>query len=442
MKKIVLFVLDGAADRKAKELKGLTPLEYAKTPGLDRLARKSSLGLLAPRKDLLGASTDLTHFLFLGYPEEFYPGRSVLEAASMGIKIDKTFTYFSALLAGTKEKDGKMLLVREKIDIQEPDAKELFDSIPQVYLGFYEFKLLHQKGRYGILQVNGPRTKGVTDVDPFKDEYPVNTPEPEEDFRDHIFSMALKDYLIKVRNILKSHPVNVRRKKLNKVPADTLVIKWQSYLKEPLPAFKEITGLKGAIVATQSFFKGMANILKMDFFKLQGESPTEKVKMAIETAETLLFKNDFDFVLINVKDLDEASHLKDPFLKVKVIEEIDSGFEALFSTNLLNTDSVVFCLTADHPTPSKSALIHSGEPTPLLIHSENFGVDTVRKFNESSASKGRLPLIYAEQLLALLLNAADRIAYSGSKMSKGFRIGFFLPEEVKPFSFEEADLNP
>jgi len=44
MKKIIYVLIDGVADRPVKELGGMTPLERAKTPNLDRIAANSVMG--------------------------------------------------------------------------------------------------------------------------------------------------------------------------------------------------------------------------------------------------------------------------------------------------------------------------------------------------------------------------------------------------------------
>jgi len=436
MKKIVLLVIDGAADRALPELDGKTPLQAALTPRLDRLAANSTLGSLLPRHDFKGASTDLTHFAFLGYEPESYPGRSVLEAQALGLQPKLGRIYFSALLCGSIVKEGKTYLVRENVPFLEEEAKELFKEISYFYSGFYSFKLFFQKGRYGILEVAGPFEKGTTDTDPFKDGFPVSKPLPaSSSFRDVSLTKALEAYLVWARNKLISSEINRKRKNKGLLAMDLLVTKWPSFLKTSLPSFFELTGMKGAVVSSQSFFKGMATLLDMEFVQLTAEQTKDKLEQALTASKELLFTRDFDFVLINIKDVDEASHKKNPHFKVKVIAKVDAGLEKLEACGLLDKKRVVLALTADHPTPSTGNLIHSGEPTPLLVHADYLAPDRTTAFNEVDAREGSLPQLCAENLLAFLMNAADRIAYSGSMMSNKKRLGFYLPNEISNFQF-------
>lgn len=433
MKKILLFVLDGIADRRIAELDNKTPLEFARTPHLDRLARSSSLGILLPRPDFLGASTDLTHFLFLGYSDFKYPGRTVLEAMSCGMEVNPNLLYLSALLASCNLDAKNALIKREGIELEEEEARLLFEEISLFHDGFYEFRLHHQSGRYGILVVNGPFEKGVLDTDPFKDGYPIASPKrPFLDYRDSNLADSLAKYISWSHGILSKSKINKERSLKGKPELNVVLTKWPSFMRESLPLFKELTGLKGAIVAAQSFFFGLSKLIGLDFFRLPEAETEAKVEFALLKSEEILFQKGYDFVIVNIKDADESSHEKSPQKKVETIEKIDAGFKEVFKLRITNKSESVFCLAADHPTPSTGNLIHSGEVTPLLIHSQFRMADRAKRFNEFEARNGNLPQITAGQLMPLLLNEADRIAFSGSNLSVVKRLGFYSPDEIKP----------
>lgn len=439
MKKILLLVLDGAADRKTAALKGKTPLEFAKTPNLDRIASASVAGWFCPHENLLGATTDLTHFIMLGYSKEDYPGRSILEAKALGLEIKNQALYLSVLMAASKIKGKKLYVQRERISFKEKETIELFNSISYYCAGFYEFRLHHQKGRYGILEINGPFEQGPLDTDPFNDNYPIVNPYSSGlGFRDRLLAEALKKYLIWAFEKLSTHPVNKERKNKGQFTLDILVTKWPSFIRKSLIPFTELTKMKGAIIAEQSFFKGLSELLGLKFIQNCKKDPESKTRFAIKKAEHLLFLEDFDFVLVNIKDPDEASHSKKPLKKAEVIEMIDKGLSEIFRTRILNTNDCVFCVVSDHSTPSESKLIHSGEPTPLIIHSFNFGSDKCKRFTESETAKGNLSKLLSSHLMPVLLNAADRIAYSGSRTSVFKSIGFPEPDQIGKFNLKEV----
>ena len=69
----LLLICDGMGDRPVPELENKTPLEYARTPTLDRLAREGS---------------DTAHLAILGYdPYKVYQGRGPFEALGIGMEV-------------------------------------------------------------------------------------------------------------------------------------------------------------------------------------------------------------------------------------------------------------------------------------------------------------------------------------------------------------------
>lgn len=433
-KKIALFIIDGLADRCLNNLNGMTPLEKANTENLDAFARISSCGTILPRKDYLGASTDLTHFNFLGFSDEEYPGRSVLELLSMGREPESDSIYLSCLLAGSRKTNRGRLIIRENIFCKEEEAKELYSEISNYYHGFYSIKVFHQKGRYGILKLKGPFENIIPDTDPFKDELFIGNPEHNTlEFRDKKAAKVLAKFLLDAHQRLSNHPINRQRVKSGLPPMNVLVTKWFSRKKQ-VDKFFERTGMKGAIIASSSLFSGMAKLLEMDFFRIEETETAKKITILIKKAENLL-KEEYDFVLAHVKDIDEISHVRKVGKKIQAIEEVDKGFKAIFESDLLDKSRFVVAITADHPTPSTGTLIHSGEKTPLAVFSEYGGVDAVSRFNEKDCAAGKFSTIDSSQLMPLLLNLSDRIAYSGSYILQKKSISMQDNERILPFDF-------
>lgn len=410
-KKIVLLVLDGAADRPV--IAGQTPLQAASTPNLDRLASFSACGRLLPRQDMLGASTDLTHFVFLGYSPEEYPGRSVLEAAALGIPLRKDAVYLSCLLAYVDENG---LIKREGIDIDENLARKAFELVSPYRSGFYSAKIHHQSGRYGVLELTGPVEAEITDTDPFKDGLPLLESKSYGGFRSAGTAAFLNEFTRYAFNTLKDAalPGGI----------NTIISKWVSTPPHNIVNFYSRTSMKGAIVAQPTFFKGMARLLDMTFLPLPGVEPEEELEYLTASAEELLLEKDFDFVLLHTKLPDKAAHSKDPEYKVEILEKLDSGLAALLDSALFNHDEVVIAVTSDHPTPSTGNLIHTGEFTPLCVKSSLLPVDSVSRFNEVDCADGYLKTILSTQLMSFLLNCSDRVAFSGSRYSPYPVLGF------------------
>ncbi|RPJ52499.1 MAG: phosphoglycerate mutase, partial [Methanobacteriota archaeon] len=95
--KVLLLVLDGISDRPLTEFGGLTPLERAKTPVLDCIARKGICGIMDTIGPGIRPGSDTSHLALLGYPpSEYYTGRGPLEAEGTGIRMEKGMIGFRA----------------------------------------------------------------------------------------------------------------------------------------------------------------------------------------------------------------------------------------------------------------------------------------------------------------------------------------------------------
>ena len=88
--KYIVILADGMADEPLEQLGGKTPLEFAKTPNMDRMAHNGACGMLKTIPDDFEAGSDIANMSILGYsPRKYYTGRGPLEAVSMGIDLDK-----------------------------------------------------------------------------------------------------------------------------------------------------------------------------------------------------------------------------------------------------------------------------------------------------------------------------------------------------------------
>ena len=86
--KYIVVLGDGMADYPIEQLGGKTPLQYAKKPNIDALARRAEVGLCRTVPEGFKPGSDVANLSVMGYdPHECYTGRSPLEAVSIGIEL-------------------------------------------------------------------------------------------------------------------------------------------------------------------------------------------------------------------------------------------------------------------------------------------------------------------------------------------------------------------
>src|ERR671937_2522914 len=84
--KYAIVIPDGCADEPQQSLGGKTPLQAARKPNMDRVARTGAVGRSNNVPPLLTPASDVATLSLFGYdPLEVYTGRAPLEAAALGV---------------------------------------------------------------------------------------------------------------------------------------------------------------------------------------------------------------------------------------------------------------------------------------------------------------------------------------------------------------------
>ena len=122
--KYVIIIPDGCADEPREELNGQTPLEAAKTPAMDAIAKQGIVGRANHTPDHLPAGSSVANMSLLGYsPFEFYTGRAPLEAAAQGIELARTAGHMRISGIGGEGIYREMLGIADRLLITEVDLE-------------------------------------------------------------------------------------------------------------------------------------------------------------------------------------------------------------------------------------------------------------------------------------------------------------------------------
>ena len=127
-KKILIIVMDGLGDRACEELRGLTPLQYVRTPNLDWFVNHGSAGLCDPIAPGIRAGSDTAHLAILGYdPYKVYTGRGPFEAIGVGMDVQPGDVALRCNFATVD--DDLEIIDRRAGRIKAPETTELVEAL-------------------------------------------------------------------------------------------------------------------------------------------------------------------------------------------------------------------------------------------------------------------------------------------------------------------------
>lgn len=262
---ILLILLDGVADRPDPELGGLTPLEAAATPSLDRIAALGASGAVYPIEPGLAPPSELPHFHLFGYAQFPFPGRAVLEALGRGVEVPVgAVVTHAGLRHVTPAAEGFAISPWWPRGEDDEECRALLASLGDFESEGVRIGLEPLDHGDALLRLDGG-VEAVTDSDPFFfTGLPVVRVEPLEEAPDPDAAArtarALNRYLLRAHRILDRHPLNAARRARGKRPMNMLVTKWTGR-RPMLPPFARRAGVPGAIVASIPVYAGFAALL-------------------------------------------------------------------------------------------------------------------------------------------------------------------------------------
>ena len=384
--KIMLIILDGLGGLPFYS-GGSTELEEANSPEIDRLAKKSMLGLHDPIAVGITPGSGPAHLGIFGYdPLKWDIGRGVLSALGIGFDLKREDLAARANFA-TMDEAGNVTdrrAGRISTEINE-DLCGLFDGMK---IGNVDVIVKTEKEhRAAVIFRGGEFSDRLTDSDPQATGVPprpVDAEEPDAQPTADLVNAFVEE-------------ANKRLK--DRHPANTILLRGFARLPD-IPSFDARYKMKACAIATYPMYKGLARLVGMDVLEAGDTLETQ--------AETLKrVWGDYDFFFFHYKYTDSRGEDGDFGAKVKAIEDFDKYLPALTG---LSPDVIV--LTGDHSTPS-ALKNHSWHPVPLMLWSKHV-IPDLMDFNERNCSRGGLGRMRALEVMPLAMANALRLEKYGA----------------------------
>ncbi|MBQ7116240.1 MAG: cofactor-independent phosphoglycerate mutase [Clostridia bacterium] len=383
--KYLVVLYDGMADYPVPALDGKTPMELAKKPLLDKLARFGKVGTVKTVAEGLKPGSDIANMSVLGYnPKDCYTGRSPLEAVSIGVDMKDTDIIFRTNLVTLSDEENyedKTMVDYSAGDISTAEATEIIKSV-QEHFGNEKFAFYSGVAYRHCLVWNN----GTLDLGKMTPPHDISGKVIGEHLSDSENAKELIGMMKESYDFLMEHPVNKERMAKGERPANSIWL-WGEGTKPALSNFKEKYGVDGSIISAVDLLKGIAKCAGMGSPDVEGATGyidtnfEGKADCAVEELKTK------DFVYIHIEAPDECGHRNEPENKVKAIEMIDERVLARVLPELDKYDDYKVMVLPDHPTPIVT-MTHAGDAVPYLIYQKSKHSDNgIESFTENTAKE-------------------------------------------------------
>ena len=405
--KLIYVAIDGMGDLPIKSLGNKTPLEAAKTPNMDSLAKNGKIGLMYTVEKGVAPESDVAVISLLGYdPFKYSTGRGVIEAAGAGLKMVDGDLALRCNFATLGE--GKTIIDRRVArTLSTEEATELTHAAnQQIKLESYPatFEFRNTSGHRAVLLIKSkkkPLSSNITNSDPAyttvngigvakaKVDLILQTCEPTDKTESAKVSAALvNEFIDKTHKLWENHPINLKRAAEGKLKANVVLTRDAGHL---LPKFFNINKhyhLDFACLADMHAERGIAQLAGMESMLLPPPSGNLQKDCEVRVKALLVILPKHDCFYIHLKGPDEPGHDGNCKLKTHIISAIDKYFFGPLLKQISLKDNIV-CITADHATPC-ALKVHSDTPVPVLISGDKIEGGKAVKFCEKECAKGNL----------------------------------------------------
>ena len=399
--KSIIILGDGMADEPIEALGGKTPMQYADTPYMDKLAEMGVTGRMKTVADGFHPGSEVANMAVLGYDlPTVYEGRGVLEAASIGYDLKPSEMAMRCNLICV---EGDILKNHSSGHITTEEADELIRFLNEklgsdrihFYTGVSYRHLLVVKGGDKRLDCTPPHDVPLHPFRPLMIK--PEAPEAQET------ADLLNNLILQSQEILKDHPVNLQRIAAGKDPANS-IWPWSPGYRPAMQTMQEMYGFKqGSVISAVDLIRGIGVYAGLEVIDVEGATGLYDTNYEGKAHAALEALKTNDFVYLHVEASDEAGHEGDVDLKIRTIENLDKRAIGILFEELQKWDEpVAIAVLPDHPTPC-AIRTHTNTPVPFLIYKPGQEPDSVTRFDEFSVLEGKHGILEKEEFIKELL---------------------------------------
>lgn len=396
--KYIVLIGDGMADYPIKKLGGKTPLEVAKIPNMNYIAKNGKVGMARTIPAGFSPASDVANLSILGYdPTKYYSGRGPLEAANMGIELGPDDIAFRCNLVTV---DEEKMVDYSAGHITSKEASALIKYLDK-RLGSEKIRFYPGVSYRHLVVVCDKSLKGAL--------LKTNCVPPHDitgwKIKEHLPKGEGAQFLIRVmedsKSYLAKHEVNKVRIDLNENPANMIWL-WGQGVLTNMPKFKDKFGVSGSVISAVDLIKGIGKIIGLSVIKVPGATGYYDTNYQGKAEYALNSLKKKDFVFVHVEAPDEAGHNGDLRAKIGAIENFDRFVVGTILNRFKKLKNFRIMVMPDHVTPV-SVRTHTEEPVPFAIYGKDIEPDEALIYSEASAKNSKFVFERGHELIEYLI---------------------------------------
>jgi 2,3-bisphosphoglycerate-independent phosphoglycerate mutase len=399
--KYIILVCDGMADIPLKEIGERTPLEAARTPNMDFIAKYGRLGRVRTVPQGFIPGSDIAQISIFGYdPKKYYTGRAPLEAANLGVKLEDDDIAFRC-----------NLITASNDTLRDYSAGHISSKEAEIIIKFIDQSL----GTNRIKFYPGVSYRHLMVIKRGAEEHLDRiTCRPPHDITGKSISKNLPkgdkaNILINLmqesRKVLEKHEINLVRLDLKENPANMIWL-WGQGKRPLMESFYEKYGIKGSVISAVNLIKGLGKTVGLEVINVPGATGYYDTNYDGKAEAALKALKDKDFVFVHLEAADEAGHNGDLREKIIAIERFDQLILGRVLKYFKHKRNFRIMVLPDHPTPVRLKT-HTSDPVPFGIFGHNIIARGFLNYSEKESLKSELIFEKGHELMDFFIRKAE-----------------------------------